>query len=755
MKNNIVNTIKNLLPYTNDSLINNQKISIPSDYDLIKERRYSFDIHGVYHSAYRSDCLLFVSSNIPFRPNQKRHIFADTLDNLVKTKEVYPFLLFLNGLFIKWSNIIIIKDCKYSYFMVLNCKVDKYDHACTLIPIDVSYEENSRNENLNTLFIFDKDGIMHNHISSDLGDKYTIINKKNMDFYYENIILTEGKIQKCKLPVVYKLHKENLMIFKNGALIDKKNLELHGLNTFSVNNNTFNNDVYVAKIFYYLDTNKSKDNIYKIKNQNKLIEEINSTNTVPEYMKKLNESFNFNYEDHVEYENNLMNSLNYIMKYNSDLIFDEVYSDDNKIVSRVYTGKEIKDKMANTGYVTMSRKSGDNLNNYPIMFVNGELYKYYNELVIINKNFSFPVYNNDSIKDDDLVEFVIFKNVDNSETEIVLYSAGNDVYLLNNELDLSNMKLFTIDPHTPEFHIEKHESIQYEIGFDWERIDNNMKTKLVPHDNFYYDKRLTLASKRQFRYTRYRVLEKNEVDIILPSTFKYCNNKLQYLVFVNGRKINSVNYKITIIKDTRPFDDISVYLNIKLKADDVVDIFYVPEEMEETYISADIPTSGTIIVDRTKFQYNLNKNLYLIFINGKKITKDQMYNIDSNKLKITVDTNSIKNLSILKYVKDDELLSTIFNENKDDITTILDTLNDDTINDLFGNANITDTENDILENVHDMKLIMYKLVKDYWLRPHINIGEEVMFDFDDEEFEKDADGNVLIPLDANDMRVID
>ena len=173
---NIIDSIEKLKPYTNNSITNIRNANIPTLYELNLERRYSFSTHGFKHSHFSELSLVYLSNNIPFTTNQPRHTYADTLDNLVKSGEVLPFLLFFNHEFIKWSNILIIKDCKYSYLVVLDYSGEVYTKECIIIPQDVIYTEGSDTISENTIFAFNS---INNKLctESSEGDTYTTIDK--------------------------------------------------------------------------------------------------------------------------------------------------------------------------------------------------------------------------------------------------------------------------------------------------------------------------------------------------------------------------------------------------------------------------------------------------------------------------------------------------------------------------------------------------------------------------------------------------
>lgn len=741
---NIIDSIESLKPFTNSSIMNVQNANIPTKYDLHLERRYSFNTHGFRHSNFSEKSLVFLSDNIPFTTNQKRHTYADTLDNLVKSNEVLPFILFFNHEFIKWSNILILKDCKYSYIIILDYTDTVYTKECILIPQDIVYIENSDIITVDNIFAFETESNKLS-LSAVEGETYTTIdlisNKKDVYYECKEIVDVEEYI-KTDLESDKKMNKDSLFIFNNGYLAPYLEFEIEALNMFKIkDNNAQGNMVY--KLFYYNKSNKSKDNIYSIKNFDDLLEYIKSEKQTPKHIKYLSESFDFKYDKSLSYEENIYNTLNYIMKYNSSML-DDIYRKKSNIISKTFTGKQIKANMDKFGFVRMSRRIGLDILTNVIIFVNGELYKAYNELKYKNKDFIIPIID---IEDEDVIEILYFKDVDNRRLKVNFSSTGDDRYVMDSSINIENMKLFSMNPHEEYFNIERKDYIQYEIDFSYEKQEDQV-IKIIPEDSFYYDRTLSLVSERQFQYAC-KIAKNNCINMILPEDFRFCNNINKYMVFLNGRKLDNDNFKVTIPKPTRPFDEISVYINIVLSKGDKLEVFYVPDVMEEILVEQELNLSGTVVIDKSKLAYNLNKDLYMIFVNGKKVHISQMFNIDQNRLKLVSGVEAIHNLSIIKHVKDDEILSELFKESKDKITEILEALNSEDIDLLYGNDGVSNIEEDIKSEQVSMKSVMYKIIHDYYLRPYVYNGSEFIYDFDEEHLDLDEDGNLLLTgLDA-------
>lgn len=730
---NILEVIEELRALSNQNIDNYLRVNVPTifrTFSCIRKESF-YDTHRILQGKFSlQDSTLLLSYDIPFSTYQNKTSYMERLDILVKNNYVYPFLFFVNGEFIKWSDIYIVKDCKYSYILLANHYVDGKFEMVTL-PKNVIYNELSKINN-NTLFAF-KDGKFYNG-----GDNCITIDNKGFDYYYyEEIKLKSDRIQHFAINPIYEMCEDNIIVFRNGLLYTD-NFEYYNLNMFSVDGNELDGEYY-AKGFYYYKSNERQNNHEVIMRKDKVIENTINLNSVPNYFSIFKNKFNFSFSFKNTYEKNIMNALNYIMLYNSGLM-NRYYKKVNKTRTRIYNGKELKALVKN-GYITMSRRMNGNINNYVMIFHNGELYKHYKELRYINKDFIFPF---KDIKDEDTIEFLYFMDVDNREFPIVLSSKREDTYYIDDSVDILHTKLFTIQPEKLDFNIEISPHKQYEIGFSYD-FNNDDTTIIIPDCPFYYDKRLHLVSERQFKYY-YKQAKYRMVDVILPpEDFKYCNNPKQYMVFINGRKLNCKNYKVIVPTVDTPFDDNSIYFNIPLEEDDYIEIFYVPDILYEVQSDMKLSSNGNIYLDKTKLKHNLSKDLNFIFVNGKKVPRDYIYDISQTLIKITTDIETVNNLCVIQHIEEDNLLSNIFVYNTDKITKIVDSLTENEFNILFENTNITNKESTITSGAIPMKVLIYSIIKDYYCAPYTNIGETFAFNNIDECFnDYDPDGNLIL-----------
>ena len=215
------------------------------------------------------------------------------------------------------------------------------------------------------------------------------------------------------------------------------------------------------------------------------------------------------------------------------------------------------------------------------------------------------------------------------------------------------------------------------------------------------------------------------------------------MIFINGRKIDKKNYKIIYPTVDTPFDDYSIYLNILLQKDDILEVFYLPDRLYECHTNTRLDSTGNIYIDKSKLNHNVSKDLNFIFVNGKKIPSDWIYDIDQTRVKLTTDPESIYNLCIIQHIDPDVLLSNVFNTLDDSITEAIDSLNEAEFKKIIQDINITNKNTSILANEFDMKKVLYKIMEDYYCQPFVSTGDNFLFEESELFNEFDNGANVI------------
>lgn len=171
--------------------------------------------------------------------------------------------------------------------------------------------------------------------------------------------------------------------------------------------------------------------------------------------------------------------------------------------------------------------------------------------------------------------------------------------------------------------------------------------------------KITLCSKRQFRYFHASISGPTNV-IQLPEEFITCVNEDQFMVFLNGRYVPHGSVFSHPVDNT-PLYKYEIYLDIPdVDNGDEIDIFYIPEILTSLNDNAVnlgsfmpyIPGTTDLYDDLLPYNYlpkeekgfivlnspmygNSNKESLFIFINGRKVDIDSIYNISDTMFRIT------------------------------------------------------------------------------------------------------------------------
>lgn len=438
---------------------------------------------------------------------------------------------------------------------------------------------------------------------------------------------------------------------------------------------------------------------------------------------------------------NLYNELNMriskIMSYNPKL-FDSVYSGFMPFETVTYTGAQINAKKDVDGYVSIPRRRYNNIFCYVMMFVNGELYEYYDTITYIND--TFKILAGTYIADTDTIELVFIKNVDNSISSLTITSKDIPI-VMNTKFNENNFNLFSTQSNSRSYTLDEEIIVNYNIPFTViDNGDSNYNITLA--DDFYYGKTLNVISDNIFRYKKIAI-ENNQVDVALGEDFKYCINKDNYMVFINGRLISSENFQLGVPNKYNPFDQAILYINIILIPGDEIEVFYLPFKSTVVYTANILPSNGDVVVN-SSLPFSLSRNNYWFFINGKKINPKDINDISDSRINIKTDYNSINNFNVVQYMDPMPVLSELIS-NQDNWNDVISFLGS-SITDFYQYTTLTDNETNIKVNETDMKATILEAFRQYYAKYNIS-SNSLLFNFNDiliDENDKDPSGNYII-----------
>lgn len=766
------------LPYFTDKLIHHtthmiqdmQEAHIPVAYDLKAQKMFSYYYDNMEIPIRTKNTQVYLCHNLPYtRKKDSDSIFIDSMSNLVDNETLKPFIMFVDGKAIKWSNMTIVHNWEYDYIIISNIDHDisyKYIVDCILLPCMIRYGED---DNILPIecekFLFDKNGKYTNTSTKD-GIRVEIIDPNIYGITYKYDINT--KYIKIESNYNQIASDKNILIFEDNKFSpDNINyITNHGKNLFTYDKKSF---AYI-KTFYYIKANDSKNILNKIPHQTQVEKDIETKlidSHSNEYINNFRNDFDYSYNKKYSYNENVSRAIEYIMSYDMSLL-NKYYIDQSNVRCYCYSGKDILDRSKNN-YLEMPRDRKYGLDDYVVIFKNGKLYDRYREIKYKSNMFKIPV--NGSITENDDIEIVHYKNVDNRYYPTRLtHMSQQEQKLLENmpvidyaRLDFANIyennwyyrKMDNEDNPAYDYkeYLVKHlrhgnltiwgnnksgseiyddvipsdNYIQYPIEFEYKNNKDEygtyQDTEIIVKDRYYKYKMLNFTSKRQFHNMYYNIMEEGQNIFDLDQSFKFCQNKKQYMIFVNGKKLNYNDWDLLIprmdqytIYTIRPLTDsngnvllindkplkilnsssetnyiesnrMSIKTNSPLHLGDIIDIIYVPDPYDEIILHKYIPNeNGIVELDKDILQYPFSKDLFLVFMNGKKVPNDQIDDINMNKIRLKVvsddDKSNMDNITICKYINPDNILKELYSYG-DEWSDAIDKLSDSDFYKLF------------------------------------------------------------------------
>lgn len=186
----------------------------------------------------------------------------------------------------------------------------------------------------------------------------------------------------------------------------------------------------------------------------------------------------------------------------------------------------------------------------------------------------------------------VVKNINNINESLYFYTiSDNEAYPL---VEVVKERPYKLDSGV---------IVNYNVPFS---VINNGENRynITLNNNFYYNKPLTVVSKKIFRYKKF-VAEYNQVDIRLGDDFKYCIDKNKYMIFINGRAINKDNFELAVPGYYNPFDQVVLYINIILLPGDEIEVFYLPFETDDVYTKSSLSQIQATNVLESLLDYDL------------------------------------------------------------------------------------------------------------------------------------------------------
>lgn len=568
-------------------------------------------------------------------------IYDKRMTDAVKENLINPFMLFVDGRFVKWSTFRIVRNAKYTYIVCDNNSVEDINplHISKVeivsFPFNVSYSESRQIPKGNTeIFRFSEEGT--------LLDYGTIVFSVSVDtlLYKKYTALEGGTILNHDMDVdkTYKITKDNFICFKNKLFDSTFDPEVKNLNIITVDNGeplAYDIDI---RFFYRMVTNTNRSNITIPPNTGLLKASIiEEENPLPQLdITALQRDFDYFYKWDTDYEDNYLSGIRYLSRYNISA-FDELYIKRSHIESSVYTGAGIKEKIVNNVF-TMPRGNHNDPETYVMIHCEGELWKYYNRIRYNTNNFEIPLTAEEieGIDDNNTFEIVYFSGVNNHFLTV-------DVTADNNTIENTTIKYDDLMVMTN--YIEDH--IYDEVNFNKRsvfptdyKVDEKTKTISFTNTNL-YGKTVYMAAKTQFKYAYFPV-QHPSVRFYLTPDFVPSLDSTRYMVFVNGRSLSTDMFRVMIESNDNSVVQPVVHIRKLVDSGDRVEIFYLPYDINYVSMGKNNKVDVVSVRATTDRQpiFNIpfpsksfltDKNSFFV-MRGSLIVDHTRYNVVGNKL---------------------------------------------------------------------------------------------------------------------------
>lgn len=673
---------------------------------------------------------------------------------LIEDHKIHPFLLFLNGRFVKWSDLTLYKDSRYCA-LVIDTNIDytvdgnpikDADISILQLPIDnITYTEKTQiDEDRTLIFGFSKDGYL-----DVTGPTRIYMDQKSIG--YIQLLLPGGNIEEddVQVPDEYQLYPSNFIIFKDDKLYPTPEMKISPYNTLTVDNGETLGLEY--KMFYDKRSNIPYNNVSQIINHNYLKDQYLNTVPNPEWLSILHQKFDFDFDKDKSYDENILEFTKFMLKYNYRELINRIKSD-NVYSINGYIG-DLTSKATHRFLFPREYEHPGYM-----LFINGILSN-----SIVKENLTYGIVLDLShYSDNSIYEFVVFNNqlpkgttstqINSNEPDIRYFSGyenfvgGYDLYCKkhpNAEFDLS--PFIGIDHFmNPQYRIDREFYIVDEDGITFNEFYSSLDKEFVYK-----------VPTNKFAYKRFVIEDKEDFNVHLPTEdFCFCDDQSKYMVFLNGYRVHTSLYRVIVPSLTTPFIDQAIYFSIVLKKGDVIEVFYTPMSIVDEVNIEDLNHStedGTgvdqlgYITGPVDYPVPISRDLQFFFVNGIKIPYDYLMDISYDITRIIVNMKTIENLCIIgfdygliEFFKSLNLQHSLL----DQVYEAHDKMGINILTDTY--TAVTNVKPTRSKEITDHALIN-EIVRYYYGR--VNTGKPFRYDYDSSVYaEVDAAGNIVIDV---------
>ena len=751
------------------------------DPNIYEERvtSYIYDTQRQLVNPLREGCFrlhyMYLKSMDP-RKYIEYSVSRHPMDYLVYQEVIDPFLFFIDGVMIPWHMMEIIMT--HETYHILCTTEDPYwldllrnpnDVKIIHLPSGCVYCDYIVGEADNKIFGFDHDG----KFTTDPECPISIIDESMFMDYYKGNNVGDDDIPIVPINALcinedtsVKYFKNNVITFRNGYL--DTGCDIKFSSTLLTIDNGVPEESDIIDFIVFRDT-RTKDTADNIKNASltyiePLIKSQNAGEETPEYLSDLQTEFDFEMSRKKDYQTNVDESIEYIMNYNPAL-FENSYMLNKNLAIEEKSGAWIIENTRDDGTLLIPRRHGEFTEEYIIMLVNGVMYEFYYMMKYTPDYCIIPI---QGIKEEDIIEFLRFDDINNNSFDTTINE--NDPYMEYDENYINDkIVLFSTIPPTDDFKFPEdglqHFPVSYTFEYD---PSDEKKFRIRLNDSKYYGQKLKLVYRDQFKHYWFDVkgIDPNatEYAIDLGNKFMYCHDYSRYMVFFNGHRLGTDQYRMCLpVRSTTPFYKFELYLTMAVNEGDRVDVLYTPSLLKDIIFIPEIGDDGKITVDISDITYATTTNLYMIWANGKKIPRSSIENIDSTHIRIVDDIETVKHICVTKFLPDIDELTEVFQTSTSLWDRIMAKLTTEEVEQILEHSGVvvTNTEEDIYVNSVSVRSVMLELIREkYMMNALVDTTAPFVYDYLDVDdtvvSEYDPAGNAALESgDANITENID
>lgn len=224
-----------------------------------------------------------------------------------------------------------------------------------------------------------------------------------------------------------------------------------------------------------------------------------------------------------------------------------------------------------------------------------------------------------------------------------------------------------------------------------------------------------------------------QVEFNIPLPFEnYLKLGNSLMVFANQTFIDPSRYTVDIDSNKIMLRD----YNDALRKNQTMTFlyFYIANQANRSMTREDVQhpmlnERGYLYLNRSDIGHMLNNKLYFMFINGKKINRDNIMNVANNIIRLKADVQTRFNTVILDFTPEIPELSKYKNINSD-YDIIMNQVSNEDINKLFNiYTNITDLEEHIVPDT-TQEAIINDIIRTHCLANGVNDGLPFVYTYD-------------------------